>query len=67
MNKISKFRSAVKKAIGHDEPEKLKDALFGLDTLLESEHDNLVTDRDQMETSQENLEELAKSSLTEEW
>lgn len=46
MNKITKFRSAVKKAIGHDEPEKLKDALFGLDTLLQSEHDNLVTDRD---------------------
>jgi hypothetical protein len=67
MNKITKFRNAVKKALGHDEPAKLNDALFGLAALLESEHDNLVTDRDQMEGSQENLEDLAKSSLTEEW
>jgi hypothetical protein len=58
----------VQKALAADnDSEKLTEALYGLDLVLNSEHDNLVTDRDQMEGSQENVEDLAKSSLTEEW
>lgn len=68
MNKVTKFRKVVTKALaGENDSEKLTEALFGLQLLLDNEHDNLTTDRDQMEASQANVEDLAKSSLTEEW
>jgi len=52
MNKVTKFRDVVQKALAAgDDAEKLTESLYGLDLVLSSEHDNLVTDRDQMEGS----------------
>lgn len=52
MNKVSKFRDVVQKALAAgDDSEKLTGSLYGLDLLLTSEHDNLATDRNQMEGS----------------